>query len=623
MVTNESIFDNSKLSLKDSTSTANESESCKKSINIIDSVNSVTEKEKEANYNYLECPFCDQKNYYLKKEKDKINALNIKCLYCYKYFFATICPKCKNFFKLSQIIHEGELIYCPNKDCNNQYIQTSCIKKDCKDVFNFTRHKIYQNLPTGVVYNHKSELVFQKISCYFCFRPIDYITKEETKINRYYEAQKVICPYKDCGKCFNRIICPKCTSVIIVELGMYLMGSKIKCMSCNYIFGKIYCFECKKLIPFQKGEIKYGDFECRYSNCSKVSHMANCLHCQKINYFKLEKDQNLIQGIPIRCAYEDCRKKFSCVYCPSCHGLNPFPKCDFVFGKLYKCINKANCSKSFIVIVCPKCKTFSRVIEDLEGKIYTCTKCNTLLSNFQCPYCNISILDINSNYRKGQVMKCPNCDNKFSFCRCYDCRKLIYYKESKTILGKSVKCQCGVISVNIICPLCTARISISDRDINVKKGETIHCPSCDKDFQYEITNYDNFDLNSEENIYYSNLSAVEILEGEKFNFGKGEVDENFLEKQKMFVNILGNNISISQNETMDSTIKKDDISKIEEKIKNNLCIICQCYEKESIFFPCAHRCTCYKCAVYYFEVFKKCPKCGEKAQAIIPKIYNT
>ena len=145
-------------------------------------------------------------------------------------------------FKLSQIIHEGELIYCPNKDCNNQYIQTSCIKKDCKDVFNFTRHKIYQNLPTGVVYNHKSELVFQKISCYFCFRPIDYITNEETKINRYYEAQKVICPYKDCGKCFNRIICPKCTSVIIVELGMYLMGSKIKCMSCNYIFGKIYLF---------------------------------------------------------------------------------------------------------------------------------------------------------------------------------------------------------------------------------------------------------------------------------------------------------------------------------------------------------------------------------------------
>ena len=35
MVTNESTLDNSKLSLKDSTSTANESESCKKSINII------------------------------------------------------------------------------------------------------------------------------------------------------------------------------------------------------------------------------------------------------------------------------------------------------------------------------------------------------------------------------------------------------------------------------------------------------------------------------------------------------------------------------------------------------------------------------------------------------------
>ena len=51
-------------------------------------------------------------------------------------------------------------------------------------------------------------------------------------------------------------------------------------------------------------------------------------------------------------------------------------------------------------------------------------------------------------------------------------------------------------------------------------------------------------------------------------------------------------------------------------------MICHCDEKESVFYPCGHRCTCYKCAVYYFEVFKKCPKCDKDAEAIIPKIYE-
>ena len=56
-------------------------------------------------------------------------------------------------------------------------------------------------------------------------------------------------------------------------------------------------------------------------------------------------------------------------------------------------------------------------------------------------------------------------------------------------------------------------------------------------------------------------------------------------------------------------------------IKGKLCILCQCNEKESIFYPCGHRHTCYKCSVYYFEVFKKCPRCDKPAEAIIKKIY--
>jgi len=66
-----------------------------------------------------------------------------------------------------------------------------------------------------------------------------------------------------------------------------------------------------------------------------------------------------------------------------------------------------------------------------------------------------------SSYKKGQVMECPSCFKQFSFCRCYDCHKLIYYKQNKSIMAKSVKCgECGQISVNIICKKCKVRISI-------------------------------------------------------------------------------------------------------------------------------------------------------------------
>ena len=52
------------------------------------------------------------------------------------------------------------------------------------------------------------------------------------------------------------------------------------------------------------------------------------------------------------------------------------------------------------------------------------------------------------------------------------------------------------------------------------------------------------------------------------------------------------------------------------------CMICHNNRKESIFYPCGHRCVCYICAVMYFSVFKKCPKCQSAAKCIIKKIYD-
>ena len=45
--------------------------------------------------------------------------------------------------------------------------------------------------------------------------------------------------------------------------------------------------------------------------------------------------------------------------------------------------------------------------------------------------------------------------------------------------------------------------------------------------------------------------------------------------------------------------------------------------KESVFYPCGHRCTCYKCALYLFKLYEKCPKQNcKQIEAIVPKIYE-
>ena len=63
----------------------------------------------------------------------------------------------------------------------------------------------------------------------------------------------------------------------------------------------------------------------------------------------MEKDQFLIQGQTIKCGA--CEKLFQSVICPGCHNLNPFPKADFILGKLYKCKFKGICNKKLMVLV--------------------------------------------------------------------------------------------------------------------------------------------------------------------------------------------------------------------------------------------------------------------------------
>ena len=99
------------------------------------------------------------------------------------------------------------------------------------------------------------------------------------------ECQKVVCPYKNCKKSFNRIICPFCNDEMYINDGWYEMGSKIKCKTCKQYFGKILCPSCGKLNICKDSFFKLGKMKCGFQNCLKENYIINCIFCRKMNFF--------------------------------------------------------------------------------------------------------------------------------------------------------------------------------------------------------------------------------------------------------------------------------------------------------------------------------------------------
>ena len=599
--TKDMIKKSTKVSVKDST--------------IIDNEGKTKNKEKtellfypaiKENNNNLFCKHCNQDLKIEMRDIYKLNCINIQCIYehCLKFSFISLCPKCQAVQIISKVVFEGDLIKCSNQDCGFLYFQISCPFKYCQEMFYFTNPKTSNNFPNGIIHAHQKKSIFQKINCIHCFKPIVYfLEKSETK--SYYEAMKVICPYDECGKTFNRIICASCNEVIYMVLGLYMMGKKIKCPHCNYIFSKVICPFCLKVNPYIKNNFQYGELSCRHSLCSKKSSLVNCCHCQRINYFLNEK-RPLIPGIKIKCGY--CSQFFCEVVCPGCTEINYFPKGNFAFGRVYKCQYTHICSKSFMILICPECNNYSRLNEDSEGKKYTCNICNTLLANFQCPFCFVSILDKDSSFLFGQIIECPACKKHFSFFRCYECKRLIYSKENECILGKSVFCNfCKNFSVNILCTICKSKITFSKRTEDFPLGEKADCPNCKEEFVFGNKIDDNF-----EQLYNKNLSCAKQEDGIPIKYGESSKDENYEEKIKIYDNNNEHKKKKEKNKVLD-------LEKFSDK---KSCIICQSNIKESVFFPCGHRCCCYICSVYYYEVFKRCPRCNNNATGIIPKIFD-
>ena len=537
-----------------------------------------------------------------------MNAFNIYCPYklCEKVFYFTECIKCKRAQKQKKFIKEGESIECIYEDCKFVYIQNNCSMLHCTDITSIEKNQMFSNFPQGILTNHINKIMYQKINCFYCWRPIVYLSSVTHK-NKYIECQKVICPYNDCKKAFNRIICSHCYSENYVNDGWYKMGSKIKCNKCKEYFGKILCPSCGKINTCERNYFKSGFIKCGFSNCLKENYMINCIFCRKLNIF----NQLPINGQKIKCGY--CENTFNEVLCPFCSLINPFPLSDFCYGKVYKC-KYLNCLKEFQFLMCPKCLLYTFEKDHQEGRKLKCDECNTLFMNWGCPFCKSNIMDKDSTLNLGQMVKCPakHCRKEYSFIKCTKCQKLIFSKENESLLGKCVKCpykDCGEFTLLNICRLCDKRLIYSGRISSYNDGDTIKCPNCKKSYKFK----------RDKNSYEKKLNILEEIVGETINFGVGEVDENYLVKENLIFKTKKNLFYPSQ--SIDIISEKSTITSSQNKPLDD-CMVCHNNLKESIFYPCGHRCVCYNCAVLIFEVHKKCPKCNQEAKCIIRKIYD-
>lgn len=559
----------------------------------------------EYTFTFIFCAFCEGKIFMkINPSSNKYNGLigfNIRCPYksCNKVFYFSECPKCIRINKIKQYMSEESIITCTNETCQFQYILFNCPHESCGDIRWTPRPKIMTNFPSGLFIPHNNEKLYQKITCIKCHRPICFSSTKE-KSNRYYEGQKITCPYSDCGKAFNRLICSFCSSVNYIDEGWYEYGTEIKCTLCKGNFGKLLCTSCGELSSCKEKFLKYGETICGMDNCRKANNLINCLYCRQIN---IMKNKVSLYGRRIKCGY--CFKSFCKITCPHCSEINRFPYGNFFFGKVYKC-QYFNCYKEFQILICSKCFTYTAITHKKEGQKYQCEKCGTAYMNIGCKFCKLNILFQDCrDFKIGSLIQCPNssCRKVFSFMQCYKCEKLIYSDENECIYGTSKQClSCQEHTAMILCPICNKRVVYNSRN-SLEENEITKCKNCKKNYPFHRS-----DKKSQEK-----LQILEELEGKAFNFGKAEIDENFLMKEKLF--FTKNNIG----ETNEEELMYNNGQKT---MNFGACIICHNKKRESVFFPCGHRCTCYEHAIIIFNSEKKCPKCKTEIICVIRKVHE-
>ncbi len=239
----------------------------------------------------------------------------------------------------------------------------------------------------------------------------------------------------------------------------------------------------------------YKKILCKF--CEKSFFSLKCYHCKRKHFFQ---EDNIIDGINIKCQYPDCGKCFSRSSCSECQKNLYYPD-KFLEGTIVKCPFK-ECEQPFSKILCPNilCNTminfkngiYKKDIPYQEGILINCTneKCKIKsFSKINCLHCSRRLVFIYpNNILEAQKIICPYEDCRFSFNKIYcpHCYKCNVYKKGLLEYGSKIVCiykECRKSFNKIFCPHCfKSNIFLKGDYIEGIKTTCIN-KSCSKNFQ--------------------------------------------------------------------------------------------------------------------------------------------
>jgi hypothetical protein len=572
----------------------------------------------------IKCPLCNRP-VTLKVDSEIINCSNCKGRYIYKY-----CLECSSIIYFTKIDYDGYNIQCPYVSCGaigctvkcekcnkkifykNKYSQGDKIKcSNCQNVFKKVRCPslecqksiiLGENFLEGqpLKCEHKDgTFCFQKVGCWYCGR---HCVWNNSKGKYYIDGQTIICPYKECERMTNKVICPKCLNSSVITRGNLDMGKKINCLikGCENVYNIYFCPFCKKTNYGNGSPIAGENLTCQF--CKESFTFVNCFFCKQINFWK--KPNNYLPCQTVVCSNESCRKKSALIPCPFCKRVNHFSRGVFILGQKYACSYR-ECKNEFVILYCGKCNMTHIKKASLDPNIlYVCDHCKNLMPTIQCPKCfKFCCLPNNTTIETHTTLKCPyeKCGQVFYYYRCPFCK---HDFNSDKYITSNIKCpfqNCNKEYTYFKCKKCLK----DNYDVSSMDCEEINCTNC---------NEQNNIINQPDANKFSNLKKAYITQGEKYVFDNPEEDPydraiiNSLIQTKIY------EIPFSEKGT--SIISGDNDNYVKT------CVICLANPIEWILAPCGHKCVCQTCGKIIKEKFKKCPICKEIIIGVLEKVID-
>ena len=565
----------------------------------------------------INCPKCNQK-----VTLDE-NLENIKCKNCQKFFFYKKCLKCSKYILFdNNINYDGYNIHCPYISCEEFFCLIKCENKECrKNIFYMDKYSqgdkikcsfckasfkkvkcpnkdCQENKILDINFleghplecKHKDEnFIFQKVGCWFCGR---HCVWNNSKGKYYIEGQMIICPYKECEKVTNKVICPKCKNSSVITRGNLDMGKKINCQikGCENVFNIYFCPYCKKTNYGNGSPICGMKLTCEF--CKESFSFVNCFFCKQILFWK--NPNKYLPCQTVDCANEGCRKKTALIPCPFCQKINYFSRGVFILGQKYVCSYR-ECKNEFIILYCGNCNLTHIKKSNIDLKdLYTCDNCKKIMPTVQCPKClKFCSLVNNSKIETHSIFKCPyeSCGQIFYYYSCPFCN---HDYNTETYNCINLKCpfpNCNKIYTFFKCKKCLKDNYIENDDSNKMDLEEENCSYCN-----EINKI----INEPDKNKFVNIKKVNITQGEKYDFDNPEEDPFDRDIINSLIQIKNYEIS-SENDSIE-----------EVKVNHSkMCVVCLAKPIEWILVPCGHKCVCPTCGIIIKEKDKKCPICKE------------